>query len=54
MPDPQEANEAPVTVVVLPPLTKLGTFPEALIGAKLTVAVTAGAEEEIVPEFATR
>jgi hypothetical protein len=39
---------------VLSPLTKSGVFPDAFIGARLTVAVTAGAVEEIAPEFAAR
>ncbi len=43
----------PVTVVALVPLTKFGMLAAAPIGAKLTVAVIAGAEAETVPPDAT-
>ena len=54
VPEPHGANEAPVTVVVLLPLTKSGAFPDAPIGAKLTVAVTAAAEADMELGFAMR
>ena len=54
VPGPHAVNVLPLTVVVLLPLTKFGTFALAPMGAKLIVAVMAFGEAVTAPAAAER